>query len=107
MLCDLSGNCPDPAKYDQVIVGGSVYAGKIRKPVTRFCSENIDTLKGKKLGLFICGMADGDGVRKQLESSFPKELLAAAADAADGSGLMAGSVSRIRNRGIAACCLRY
>ena len=78
-ICDLSGNRPDLAKYDKVIIGGSVYAGKIRKPVARFCTENLNILKGKKLGLFICGMADGDDARKQLESSFPEELLAVVA----------------------------
>jgi len=44
----------------------------------RFCADNLSVLKDKKLGLFICGMADEDDARKQLESSFPKELLAAA-----------------------------
>lgn len=51
---------------------------KIRKPAARFCTENLNTLKEKKLGLFICGMAEGDDARKQLESAFPKELLSAA-----------------------------
>lgn len=77
-ICDLSKSHPDPAQYDKVIIGGSIYAGRIRKPVTRFCTENLHTLKNKKLGLFICGMAEGDNARRQLESSFPKELLSAA-----------------------------
>lgn len=78
-ICDLNRNLPDLMKYDKVIIGGSVYAGKIRKPVMQFCSDNINILKGKKLGLFICGMAKEDDAQKQLDSSFPKELLAAAA----------------------------
>lgn len=77
-ICDLSSNRPNLSQYDKVIIGGSIYAGRIRKPMARFCSENINTLKGKKLGIFICGMADGDDARKQLESSFPRELLSAA-----------------------------
>lgn len=77
-ICDLSSSHPDPAPYDKVIVGGSIYAFKIRKPAARFCTENLNTLKGKKLGLFICGMAEGDDARKQLESVFPKELLSVA-----------------------------
>ena len=78
-ICDLSSSRPNLAQYDKVIIGGSVYIGRIRKPMARFCTENLNTLKGKKLGLFICGMADGDDARKQLESSFPTELLSAAA----------------------------
>ena len=78
-IYDLNSNLPDPMKYDKVMVGGSIYAGKIRKPVMRFCTDNLNTLKGKKLGLFICGMAKEDDAQKQLESSFPQELLAVCA----------------------------
>lgn len=78
-ICDLRSNHPDLTKYDKVIIGGSIYAGKIRKPVMSFCSDNQDTLKDKKTGFFICGMAKEDDAQKQLESSFPKELLATAA----------------------------
>ncbi|MGC6174661.1 flavodoxin domain-containing protein [Lacrimispora sp. 38-1] len=74
-ICDLSRNHPELMKYDKVIIGGSIYAGKIRKPVMRFCSDNLSTLKVKKLGLFICGMAKEDDVQKQLDSAFPRELL--------------------------------
>lgn len=77
-ICDLGGKAPNPAEYDKVIIGGSIYAGKIQKAAARFCTENLDTLKGKKLGLFITGIAEGDDARKQLDSSFPKELLAVA-----------------------------
>jgi len=78
-ICDLRSNHPDLTKYDKVIIGGSIYAGKIRKPVKSFCSDNQNTLKDKKTGLFICGMAKEDDAQKQLESSFPKELFATAA----------------------------
>lgn len=78
-IYDLNSNLPDLMKYDKVIVGGSIYAGKIRKPVMRFCTDNLNTLKGKKLGLFICGMAKEDDAQKQLESTFPQELLAVCA----------------------------
>ena len=75
-IYDLNSNLPDLMKYDKVIIGGSIYAGKIRKPVMRFCSDNLDTLKGKKLGLFICGMAKEEDAQKQIDSSFPEDLLA-------------------------------
>ncbi len=74
-ICDLSRNHPDLMKYDKVIIGGSIYAGKIRKPVMRFCSDNLSILKVKKLGLFICGMAKEEDAQKQLDSAFPRELL--------------------------------
>ena len=75
---DLGSNRPDPSEYDTVIIGGSVYMGKIRKPVARFCAKNLNTLKEKKLGLFICGLAEGADIQKEIEASFPEELLAVA-----------------------------
>ena len=42
--------------YDEVIIGGSIYAGRIQMEVTEFCSKNLDVLKSKNLGLFICCM---------------------------------------------------
>jgi menaquinone-dependent protoporphyrinogen oxidase len=77
-IYDLSNHQPDLNKYDKVIIGGSIYAGKIRKPAMQFSSDHMDSIKGKKLGLFICGMSDGEDAQKQLESSFPKELLTVA-----------------------------
>ncbi len=77
-ICDLGKSNPNLNKYDKVIIGGSVYAGKMRKQITNICAKNLESLKGKKLGLFICGMAEGDDIKKQLETSFPKELLSTA-----------------------------
>ena len=34
--------------YDNVIIGGSIYAGAIQKQVTAFCSQNLEILKQKK-----------------------------------------------------------
>lgn len=65
--------------YDKVIIGGSIYIGKIQKEVSDFCSRNLEELKNKKIGLFICGMAEGEAADAELNSSFPAELLNAAA----------------------------
>ncbi|WP_407312702.1 flavodoxin domain-containing protein [Desulfosporosinus sp. SB140] len=64
---DLSG-------YDNVIIGGSIYAGRIQKPVTEFCLKNLEVLKQKKIGLFICGMLS-DQAEAELNKAFAPELL--------------------------------
>ena len=69
-----TGESIDFSKYEKVIIGGSIYMGKIQKEVTEFCSKNLVTLKNKKLGLFICNMREGDLAQTELESSFPQEL---------------------------------
>lgn len=64
------------SQYDKVIIGGSIYIGKIQKEVTAFCSKNLENLKGKKIGLFICaGMKEEDEINKKISEVFPSELL--------------------------------
>ena len=68
------GNVPDITTFDNVIIGGSIYMGQIRKEVKKFCAENLNVLKSKRVGLFICGMGDKEDIT-QLNKSFPEELL--------------------------------
>jgi len=72
------GNPINISQYDNVIIGGSIYIGKIQKEVSAFCINNLDKLKEKRVGLFICGMQSGDVLETELNSSYPKELLKSA-----------------------------
>lgn len=75
-LCNLKEKQKvDLDAYDKIILGGSIYAGRIQKEVKDLCAKNENLLKGKKLGLYICGMSEGDTAKKQLEASFPQGLL--------------------------------
>ncbi|MFT9493549.1 flavodoxin domain-containing protein [Anaerosolibacter sp.] len=65
---------PDLTKYDRIVIGGSIYAGRIQKEITGFCTQNLPILKGKKIGLFICCMFPNNA-EMQMNSSFPQELL--------------------------------
>lgn len=78
-LCNLKERELDLSKYEKVIIGGSVYMGRIRKEVSQFITKNLNALKGKKLGLYICCMRDGDDAKSQVAASFPQELLHIAA----------------------------
>lgn len=69
-----SGSVPDLQQYDKVIIGGSIYIGRIQKEVSEFCLRNLEVLNGKTLGLFICGMQKGDALKTQLEAAFPHQL---------------------------------
>jgi menaquinone-dependent protoporphyrinogen oxidase len=73
-VVDLNHSRPNLSKYDKVIVGGSIYAGGIRKPVAQFVNNNLEDLKNKKLGLFICGAAHDDDAQKEIVDSFPVAL---------------------------------
>lgn len=61
-------------EYDCVLLGGSIYMGKIQKQVSDFANGNIDTLQTKKIGLFLC-CAGKDQFDQQLKASFPEKLI--------------------------------
>ena len=61
--------------YDTVVVGGPVKIGKIHAKVKRYCIANEALLLQKRLGLFICCMAEGEDATKELEGNFPQAML--------------------------------
>lgn len=65
----------DISKYEKIIIGGSIYIGKIQKEVTEFCSKNLGNLKEKRIGLFICGMQEGEAINTEFSQNFNPELI--------------------------------
>ena len=61
--------------YQTIIIGGSIHAGQIQRKIKKFCKENLDTLKQKKLGLFLCCMEQGEKAQQQFQDAFPAELI--------------------------------
>jgi menaquinone-dependent protoporphyrinogen oxidase len=64
----------DLSAFDTIIIGGSIHAVKIQGKVKRFYREHLDTLKQKRLGLFLCCMEEGETAQKQFDENFPAEL---------------------------------
>ena len=77
-LWNLKNGTPDIAKYDAVILGASIYAGMPRKQIKSFVAKYGAELTRKKLGLFLCCMADGEQAQKQMEAAYAPELRKAA-----------------------------
>lgn len=65
----------DLSKYDKVIIGSSVYVGKVRKEAIKFCDEHLDKLSDKKIILFTCCMREGKEAEEQVKASFPQQLI--------------------------------
>ncbi|MFO8059355.1 MAG: flavodoxin domain-containing protein [Bacillota bacterium] len=65
---------PDLGAFDTVVVGGSIRMGRIQRQVTDFCRANIDALQKKRLGLYICCMAEGEDAEDEFETAYPEEL---------------------------------
>ena len=65
---------PPIDKFDNVIMGGSIYMGQIQKKVKAFCASNVDLLKNKRLGLFLCcGLPEN--FEQNIKNAFPEELV--------------------------------
>lgn len=65
---------PSVAEFDRVIIGGSIHAGKIQKRVRDFCISNLEQIRAKEIGLFICCMYEPEVAREQIKNAFPEEL---------------------------------
>lgn len=69
---------PDINSFDSIVIGGSIYAGRIQKEIKEFCFKNVKILKNKKLGLFVCCMSEGEKAISQLNDSLPHDLMSSA-----------------------------
>ena len=67
---------PSLAGFDVIMIGGSIYAGKIQREIGSFCDQERDHLLLKKVGLFICCFYDGERAMGELEAAFPPWLSA-------------------------------
>lgn len=73
-VVNLKGSSINISQYEKVVVGGSVYAGMIRKEVKQFLAANLEVIKNKKFGMFVCGMSDGEQMDKVISMAYPQEL---------------------------------
>jgi len=64
-------------EYDAVVIGGSVYIGKVSKKLRAFCENNLDVLKKKRIGLFLC-CAQTEQADKFFADNFLPELISVA-----------------------------
>ena len=64
----------DVIAYDTIIIGGSVYVGRVSKNLRAFCESNLDALLKKNIGVFLCS-ALADQFNDTLKNNFPILLL--------------------------------
>jgi menaquinone-dependent protoporphyrinogen oxidase len=69
---------PDPMRFDAVLIGGSIYGGRIQRRVSGFCELRGEALRARPVGLFICCLSRGAHARAQMEDAFPGWLREAA-----------------------------
>ena len=70
---NLENGTADPAPYDIVVLGGSVYFGKLRPAVRNFMKQYEEVLLQKSLALFLCCGLDEEHEYYQ-KKLFPRVL---------------------------------
>lgn len=70
----LKEQVPDISGFDTVILGGSIYAGRIQKKLAKYAVRNLPELLTKRIGLFICAAQKPEIREKELFDAFPFEL---------------------------------
>ena len=71
---------PALTDFGCVIIGSSIYGGSIRKEAKAFLAQNMDILKEKDIGLFLCGLR-AEEENQYFASNFPPDILTAAKSA--------------------------
>ena len=65
---------PGLGEFTTVILGGSIYVGKVQKELSEYISKNLPELLKKRVGLFICAAQEPEVIKQELENAFPAEL---------------------------------
>lgn len=65
---------PELTAYDTVILGGSIYYGRIRKEMAAFTAKYKQELLEKRLGLFICAGMTGEKGEQELKHAYPEMI---------------------------------
>jgi len=67
---------PSLDDYDAVVIGGSIYMGKVQRSVREYCLENRTLLATRKLGFFLCcGEQNREKRGTYFRACFPPALL--------------------------------
>ena len=75
-LCNIiTDSVPSLDVYDTVILGGSIYIGKVQKQIAEYSNNHLNELLNKNVGLFLCaGERKEDAQVQQLQTNFPEAL---------------------------------
>jgi menaquinone-dependent protoporphyrinogen oxidase len=64
----------DIDSYDNIIIGGSVYAGRLQSEVKEFVEKNEEHLKNKNIGLFVCCKDEGEKAIEYLKYNISESI---------------------------------
>ncbi|WZL72982.1 flavodoxin domain-containing protein [Clostridiaceae bacterium 35-E11] len=66
--------CKDIDRYDTILIGGAIYAGKLQGEVKKFVEDNQECLYKKNIGLFLCCKEEEQAI-EYLKTSLPDAII--------------------------------
>ena len=73
-LVDIKKQSIDPANFDTIILGSSIYIGQVDKQMKNFINGYKEVLKNKRIGIyFCCGFEEN--LQTYLDTNFDKEMV--------------------------------
>ena len=94
-LADLALECPDPADFDYVVLGGAIRFNRIHKALRAYIERYRDALAQMPHTLFLC-CAFADQLEHYLAVAFPRELR----ESAESMEYFGGDLTLSRQRGL-------
>lgn len=64
----------DLSHYSHVVLGSSIYYGKMQKKLIKFAKKYQHDLENKKIGVFVCDMNHKD-IHSLIQNNFPSNLI--------------------------------
>lgn len=92
LLIDLSQNEPNVESFKNIIVGGSVYGGKLSPRISKFLKNNRKLLKKKNLRIWV-NCLTRQSFNEIIANEIPQELRKSAGDIVFAGGILPESVS--------------
>ncbi len=62
------------SKYENIVIGSSIYAGNINKKMLKFINTNIDKIAEKNVFIFICSGIQDEKGHEQIKKVLPARL---------------------------------
>ncbi len=62
-------------RYDTVVIGSYVHAGKVSRRIARFCKTNLQALLQKRVGIFLCMLDKPENLGRYLNNNFNVSLI--------------------------------
>lgn len=63
------------SNFDNIVIGGSLYAGRVQGKLRKYLANNLDCITNKKVALFLCCADEIKNFDENIKNAYPKLLV--------------------------------